>query len=158
MSDKLFMELNDDFFNNIDMKFENNQRDNKDLSDYTNKFFFNKLKQEYFKIIKIDNFENFQDKLYGKKDRREVIEFELYRIYGNKNINDYVRENIIDIEKLLKMYDKEIPNEVYEKIINLIIKLELSLDMNIGLFREVCALYEKENKLLNERLSRIRVK
>jgi len=158
VSDKLFMELNDDFFNNIDMKFENNQRDNKDLSDYTNKFFFNKLKQEYFKIIKIDNFENFQDKLYGKKDRREVIEFELYRIYGNKNINDYVRENIIDIEKLLKMYDKEIPNEVYEKIINLIIKLELSLDMNIGLFREVCALYEKENKLLNERLSRIRVK
>jgi len=158
VSDKLFMELNDDFFNNIDMKFENNQRDNKDLSDYTNKFFFNKLKQEYFKIIKIDNFENFQDKLYGKKNRREIIEFELYRIHGNNNINDYVRENIIDIEKLLKMYDKEIPNEVYEKIINLIIKLELSLDMNIGLFREVCALYEKENKLLNERLSRIRVK
>ena len=157
MSDKLFMELNDDFFNNIDVKFENNQRDNKDLSDYTNKFFFNKLKQEYFKIIKIDNFENFQDKLYGKKDRREIIEFELYRIYGNNNINDYVRDNIIDIEKLLKMYDKEIPNEVYEKIINLIIKLELSLDMNVGLFREVCRLYEKENKLFNEGLTRIRV-
>ena len=70
---------------------------------------------------------------------------------------DYVKENIIDIEKLLKMYDDEIPDDVYEKIINLIIKLELSLDMNVGLFREVCRLYEKENKLFNEGLTRIRV-
>ena len=81
----------------------------------------------------------------------------MFRIKSNNLIVDYVKENIVDVEKLLKIYDEQIPDEVYEKIINLIIKLELSLDMNVGLFREVCRLYEKENKLINEGLTRVRV-
>ena len=153
MSDMLFNNLDSNFNNEVNIKYDNF---NEDLSIYKNKFLFVKLREEYLKIIKIDNYNNFQDKLYVNKNRKEIIEFELFRIKSNNLIVDYVKENIIDIEKLLKMYD-EIPDDVYEKIINLIIKLELSLDMYIGLFREVCRLYEKENSLYNEGLTRVRV-
>lgn len=156
MSDNLFIDLNSNFVNNTNIK-DDNSLINNDLSIYNNKFLFVKLSEEYLKIIKIANYDTFQDKLYGNKTRKEIVEFELFRIKSNNLIVDYVKENIIDIEKLLKMYDDEIPDDVYEKIINLIIKLELSLDMNVGLFREVCRLYEKENKLFNEGLTRIRV-
>ena len=151
MSDKLFTDLKSDFVNNANIKYDNEEMV------YKNKFLFVKLREEYLKIIKIANYDVFQDKLYGNKNRKEIVEFELFRIKSNNLIIDYVKENIIDIEKLLKMYDEQIPDDVYEKIINLIIKLELSLDMNVGLFREVCRLYEKENKLFNEGLTRIRV-
>lgn len=157
MSDKLFTDLNSDFVNNANIKYDNGQITDGELSVYRNKFLFVKLRDEYLKIVKIVNYENFQDQLYGSKNKREIVEFELFRIKSNNLIIDSVKENIIDIEKLLKMYDKEIPDDVYEKIINLIIKLELSLDMNVGLFRELCRLYEKENKLFNEGLTRIRV-
>ena len=153
MSDMLFNNLDSNFNNEVNIKYDNF---NEDLSIYKNKFLFVKLREEYLKIIKIDNYNNFQDKLYVNKNRKEIIEFELFRIKSNNLIVDYVKENIIDIEKLLKMYD-EIPDDVYEKIINLIIKLELSLDMYIGLFREVCRLYEKEKSLYNEGLTRVRV-
>ena len=156
MSNNLFKDLNSDFVNNTNIKYDNGLINN-DLSVYKNKFLFVKLREEYLKIIKIDNYDTFQDKLYGNKNRKEIVEFELFRIKSNNLIIDYVKENIIDIEKLLKMYDGQIPDEIYEKIVNLIIKLELSLDMNVGLFREVCRLYEKENKLFNEGLTRIRV-
>lgn len=157
MSDKLFTDLNSNFVNNTNINYDKDLVDGKDLSVYRNKFLFVKLREEYLKIIKIINYDVVQDQLYGDKNRREIVEFELFRIKSNNLIIDYVKENIIDIEKLLKMYDEQIPDDVYEKIINLIIKLELSLDMNVGLFREVCCLYEKENKLFNEGLTRIRV-
>lgn len=157
MSDNLFTDLKSDFVNNANTKYDNSLLNDNDGTVYKNKFLFVKLREEYLKIVKIVNYENFQDQLYGSKNKREIVEFELFRIKSNNLIIDSVKENIIDIEKLLKMYDKEIPDDVYEKIINLIIKLELSLDMNVGLFRELCCLYEKENKLFNEGLTRIRV-
>ena len=157
MSDNLFTDLKSDFVNNANIKYDNSLLNDNEGTVYKNKFLFVKLRDEYLKIIKIANYDTFQDKLYGNKNRKEIVEFELFRIKSNNLIIDYVKENIIDIEKLLKMYDEQIPDDVYEKIINLIIKLELSLDMNVGLFREVCRLYEKENKLFNEGLTRIRV-
>ena len=152
------MELNDAFFNNTNIEQDNVKLDNKELSTYKNDFLFYKLRKEYLRIIKINDYESFQKKLYGNKNRNEIVEFELFRIKKNSSIDNSVIENIINIEKLLKMYNEEIPEDVYEKIINSIIKLELSLDMNIGLFKELCSLYEKENKMLNERLSHVRVK
>jgi hypothetical protein len=157
VSDKLFTDLKSDFVNNANIKYDNRLINDIEETSYKNKFLFVKLREEYLKIIKIANYDTFQDKLYGKKNRKEIVEFELFRIKSNNLIIDYVKENIVDIEKLLKMYDEQIPDEIYEKMINLIIKLELSLDMNVGLFREVCRLYEKENKLFNEGLTRIRV-
>ena len=157
MSDNLFTDLKSDFVNNANIKYDNSLLNDNEGTVYKNKFLFVKLRDEYLKIIKIANYDTFQDKLYGNKNRKEIVEFELFRIKSNNLIIDYVKENIIDIEKLLKMYDGQIPDEIYEKIVNLIIKLELSLDMNVGLFREVCRLYEKENKLFNEGLTRIRV-
>ena len=157
MSDNLFTDLKSDFVNNANIKYDNRLINNIEETVYKNKFLFVKLREEYLKIIKIDNYDVLQDKLYGNKNRKEVVEFELFRIKSNNLIVDYVKENIVDVEKLLKIYDEQIPDEVYEKIINLIIKLELSLDMNVGLFREVCRLYEKENELFNEGLTRVRV-
>ena len=157
MSDNLFTDLKSDFVNNANIKYDNRLINNIEETVYKNKFLFVKLREEYLKIIKIDNYDVLQDKLYGNKNRKEVVEFELFRIKSNNLIVDYVKENIVDVEKLLKIYDEQIPDEVYEKLINLIIKLELSLDMNVGLFREVCRLYEKENELFNEGLTRVRV-
>ena len=157
MSDNLFTDLKSDFVNNANIKYDNRLINNIEETVYKNKFLFVKLREEYLKIIKIDNYDVLQDKLYGNKNRKEVVEFELFRIKSNNLIVDYVKENIVDVEKLLKIYDEQIPDEVYEKIINLIIKLELSLDMNVGLFREACRLYEKENELFNEGLTRVRV-
>ena len=157
MSDNLFTDLKSDFVNNANIKYDNSLLNDNEETVYKNKFLFVKLREEYLKIIKIDNYDVLQDKLYGNKNRKEIVEFEMIRIKSNNLIIDYVKENIIDIEKLLKMYDGQIPDEIYEKIVNLIIKLELSLDMNVGLFREVCRLYEKENKLFNEGLTRITV-
>ena len=157
MSDNLFTDLKSDFVNNANIKYDNRLINNIEETVYKNKFLFVILREEYLKIIKIDNYDVLQDKLYGNKNRKEVVEFELFRIKSNNLIIDYVKENIVDVEKLLKIYDEQIPDEVYEKIINLIIKLELSLDMNVGLFREVCRLYEKENELFNEGLTRVRV-
>ena len=157
MSDNLFTDLKSDFVNNANIKYDNSLLNDNEGTGYKNKFLFVKLREEYLKIIKIANYDTFQDKLYGNKNRKDIVEFELFRIKSNNLIIDYVKENIIDIEKLLKMYDEQIPDEIYEKMINLIIKMELSLDMNVGLFREVCRLYEKENKLFNKGLTRIRV-
>ena len=157
MSDNLFTDLKSDFVNNANIKYDNSLLNDNEETVYKNKFLFVKLRDEYLKIIKIANYDTFQDKLYGNKNRKEIVEFELFRIKSNNLIIDYVKENIVDIEKLLKMYDGQIPDEIYEKIVNLIIKLELSLDMNVGLFREACRLYEKENELFNEGLTRVRV-
>ena len=109
---------------------------------------FLKLKKLYLKIINICGYENFQKKLYGNRTKRQIVELELVRIKNKNSKDKFVIENVLNIEKLLKMYDEDIPETIYEKIINLIIQLQLSLDMNIGLFNEVCKMYENERKII----------
>ena len=48
------------------------------------------------------------------------------------------------------MYHDDIPNDVYKRMVNLIIKLELMLDVKIGLFKELCELYEFLNNKFKE--------
>ena len=86
MSDKLFTDLKSDFVNNANIKYDNEEMV------YKNKFLFVKLREEYLKIIKIANYDAFQDKLYGNKNRKEVVEFELFRIKSNNLIVDYVKK------------------------------------------------------------------
>ena len=137
MTQKLFMELDDDLF----LYEVGNQKNNK----LNNMELFDKLKNEFLIISNIDNYENEQQKLYGDKTKREIIEFELVRIIDNLNNNEFVTFQLVNIEKLLKMYHDDIPDNVYKTIINLIIKIELMLDVKIGLFKELCELYEDLN-------------
>ena len=157
------MELDDDVFNynNVDL-FENLKTSdgNNKKSMFKKVLFFDRLREEYLKIKSIKDYDLIQKKLYANKTRREIIEFEIVRIVNNYNGDDLISSKLVNIEKLLKMYDEEIPVDVYEKIINLIIKLELSLGMKIGLFVELCSLYEKEKEknFKNRNLSYVRKK
>ena len=142
MAQKLFMELDDNLF----LYEVGNQKKNK-LNSIE---LFNKLRNEYIIITNIDNYEKVQQDLYGNKSKKEIIEFELVRIIDNLNNNEFVTVQLVNIEKILKMYHEEVPNDVYNRIINLIIKLELVLDIKIGLFKELCELY---NSLSNEKIN-----
>lgn len=142
MAQKLFMELDDDLF----LYEIGNQKVNK----LNNIELFDKLRNEFFIISNIDNYEDLEKKLYGDKSKKEIIEFELVRIIDNLNNNEFVTFQLVNIEKLLKMYHDDIPNDVYKRMINLIIKLELMLDVKIGLFKELCELYEFLNNKFKE--------
>ena len=137
MTQKLFMELDNDLF----LYEVNNQKMNK----LNNIDLFNKLRDQFLIIANIDNYEDIQKKLYGDKSKKEIIEFELVRIIDNLNDNEFVTFQLVNIEKLLKMYHDDIPNDVYKRIINLIIKIELMIDIKVGLFKELCDLYKDLN-------------
>ena len=149
MAQKLFMELDDDLF----LYEIGNQK----VSKLNNIELFDKLRNEFLIISNIVNYEELEQKLYGNKSRKEIIEFELVRIIDNLNNNEFVTFQLVNIEKLLKMYHGDIPNDVYKRMINLIIKVELMLDVKIGLFKELCELYvflsnkfkEENNKMGN---------
>lgn len=136
--DELFIELDKTFFND----------ENIGKSNFNMDLIFLRLKKQYLRIINIDNYKSFQKKLYGNRTKKQIIELELVRIKDRDFKDKNIVENVVNIEKLLKMQDDDIPQIIYEKIINLIIKLELSLDMNVGLFEELCKMYENEKKLI----------
>ena len=61
MSDNLFTDLKSDFVNNANIKYDNRLINNIEETVYKNKFLFVKLREEYLKIIKIDNYDVLQD-------------------------------------------------------------------------------------------------
>lgn len=149
MSYKLFVDFDDDVFDYVKVELNNSSFGDGYKDGLLNKertLLFNRLKTEYLRITKIKDYESVQKELYGNKSRRKIIEFELARIKKSFNGEVSISDSLVNIEKLLKMYDGELPNEIYEKIINIIIKLELLFDMRIGLFKELCCLFETENK------------
>lgn len=136
--DELFIELDKTFFNDENMGKNN----------FNSDLIFLRLKKQYLKITNINNYQSIQKKLYGNRTRKQVIELELVRIKNKEFKDKNIVENVLNIEKLLKMQDNDISPIIYEKVVNLIIKLELSLDMNIGLFEELCKMYENDRKLI----------
>lgn len=117
------------------------------------KKYFLRLKNQYYKVKNIKNYELLQKKLYNDKSRYEIISFELARILNMNNLPMKVSEQVSDIEKLLAIYkDSKLTDELYEKIVTLIIKIEMSLGMKIGLFSELCTLFESELKRIDKEL------
>lgn len=106
---------------------------------------FLRLKREYFRIMNIIDYENVQKKLYNGKNKKEIIAFELFRI-KNASKDDELMEQVSMVESLIDSYDIDVPDDLYMKIIYVIIKLELSYGIKIGLFREFCSLFENECK------------
>ena len=109
-----------------------------------NKLSFLKLKNQYLIIKNINNYEDVEKNLYKNKSRIEIVRFEISRIIKNMNGNEKVSEQIANIERLLQMYKGNLSDDLYKRIINLIIKIELILDMKIGLFSELCIIFENE--------------
>ena len=133
----LFDDLDEYFFDGKD-----------EIANYLkNESMFFKLEKLYLTIINIPNYEQRQKELYGDRNKRQIIELELNRIKNHNLKNENIHKNVLDIEKLLKMSDdnEEMSENAYEKIVNLIIKLELSLGIDVGLFKEACKLFENEN-------------
>ena len=131
------MELDETFLDNI----------NVEKISFDNDLLFFKLKELYLIINNIDDYGSIQKKLYENKTKKQIVELELARIKKKKFKDRYIIDGVLNIEQLLRLYD-DIPDNVYEKIINLIIKIELLLDINVGLFNEVCKLYENERKIV----------
>ena len=171
MSDEMFNELSDDVFvqdsdvnqdivkldanYGLEVEFINEISLNDRIVKYTKRYMnsnaskdskisFLKLKNQYLIIKNIDNYEDVEKKLYKNKSRIEIVKFEISRIIKNMNGNEKVSEQIANIERLLQMYKGNLSDDLYKRIINLIIKIELILDMKIGLFSELCIIFENE--------------
>lgn len=174
MSDNMFNELIDDVFvqedvsdikqdmvkledkYGVDEFVDKDEEINSDrIAEYTkeymnsnaskdNKLSFLKLKNQYLIIKNIYDYEDIEKKLYKNKSRIEIVKFEISRIIKNMDGNEKVSEQIANIEKLLQMYNGNLSDDLYKRIINLIIKIELLLDMKIGLFSELCVIFENE--------------
>ena len=111
---------------------------------------FLRLKREYLRIKSIKDYESVQEKLYAGKNKKEIISFELLRIL-NKNKDDAdILEQVNNVKSILDLYDMDIPDELYIKIVNGIISLELSLGLKIGLFKELCIIFKDECKKIEE--------
>lgn len=109
-----------------------------------NKLCFLRLKNQYLIIKNIDNYEDVEKRLYRNKNRIDIVKFEISRIVKNMDGNEKISEQIANVEKILQMYKGNLSDDLYKRIINLIIKFELLLDMKIGLFTELCVIFENE--------------
>jgi len=143
----------DEYDNKVDEFSEINFNDK--IAEYTkvymnsnaskdSKLSFLRLKNQYLTINGIDDYINIEKKIYKNKGRVEIVKFEISRIIKNMNGNEKVSEQIANIERLLQMYKGNLSDDLYKRIINLIIKIELLLDMKIGLFSELCIIFENE--------------
>ena len=157
MSD-MFNAMYDEIFLN-----ENNNKplDNEKINLITKKYIdskahlnekknFLKLKKEYLKIISIENYVDVQEKLYSGKDKKGIVSLEIKRIL-NKGNDSEILEQVSNVERILDLYDDEdISDELYYRIVNGIIRLEISLGLKIGLFKELRLLFEKECNKIEE--------
>lgn len=107
------------------------------------KKYFLILKSQYFEIKNIKDYKEKQQKMYAGKSKNEIILLEITRILNNKNIDPLILSQIADIKYLLRVYSSNLPDELYSKLIDIIIRIEISLGMKIGLFDELCNMFEK---------------
>ena len=107
---------------------------------------FLKLKKEYYRIKSINDYDVVQEKLYDNKNKLEILSFELSRILKQNPDNSDVLDYISSLQSILSSYKGDITDEVYYAVSNIIISLELSLGMKIGLFREVNLIFENKLK------------
>ena len=142
-------EYDDEIINNIAKQFlESN-------ATVLEKSYFIKLKNQYFRIKGIKDYNLMQKKLYNNKTKNQIILFEIARISNNENLDTKVSEQISDIKRLLQMHGDNLPDESYERICNVIIKIELSFGMRIGLFNELCNLFECETNRIEQELNAV---
>lgn len=141
--DEIFLQNDNDMFSN-DRINDISKKYLEGNSSLNEKKFFLSLKKEYLKIKKINNRDLLQNKLYSGKNKGEIISFEIRRILNNRELSPEIISQINDIKKILIMYNNNLNDNLYYKVINSVIKIEISLGMKIGLFNELCNFFENE--------------
>jgi hypothetical protein len=104
---------------------------------------FLRLKNEYYKVKKIENYSTVQKKLYKGKNKSEIIAFELFRILQHVGNRSLELDPVINIKRILFSAKGEITEEVYYSLVRSIIKCEVALGIRVGLFEELCVLFEE---------------
>ena len=155
---EIFNGLYDDVF----LQAIDNSYDNEKINNITKKFlegtasssekrYFLQLKNNYLKIKNIEDYDMLEKKLYDGKSRKEIISFEIVRILNKAKTNVKVLTQLEDIKLLLNMFNDDLPLELYNKIVELIIKIEISLGIKIGLFNELCDLFEEQLEVIDKK-------
>ena len=111
-------------------------------SDILQKKEFLRLKSEYYKVKKIENYSDVQRQLYKGKTKSEIVAFEIFRILKFSEAHSFKCDSIIEIKRMLFSSKGKISDEVYSSFIKNIIKYEITLGMRVGLFDELCNLFE----------------
>ena len=107
------------------------------------KKYFLKLKSLYFEIKNIKDYSQIQQNIYANKSKKEIVLLEVTRILNNINVDCVILTQIDDIKYLISVYDNYLPDELYDRLVDTIIRIEISLGMKIGLFNELCNMFEK---------------
>ena len=153
MYDEIFLKenkvdlLDEEKINSITQKYIESRANIGDKKDFL------RLKREYFKIISIKDYEKIQKILYAGKNRKEIVSFELLRILSKNDGDIDILGQVSNVEKIIDLYEEDIPEDLYMKIVNGLIELEISLGLKIGLFKEFCILFQEECKKIEEGLT-----
>lgn len=123
-----------------------------DLIDFDEKKFFLKLRKNYLRISGIKHREELQGKLYDGFTKVQIIKFELNRIILSSSSFKEFSEQILMINKLLELYSDSMSDDLYKKIINIIIKIEIESNMRVALFSELCEMYEEYQEKIENML------
>lgn len=111
-----------------------------------------KLRKIYMENLKLEDISEVERKLYKNKTNEEKLVFEITRIKmnvfnsnGNKKQDEMISRLLCYLEKIIKLKNNT-DAKIYENLFNSIIKIELQLDMKIGLLEEFNLYFENEIK------------
>lgn len=118
-----------------------------DVVNYDENYLY-KIKKNYNNINKIDNCKIEENKLYKNKNIKEKVFFEIQRINKMKLNESQMKK----LDQIIRFYEMIIINKIddYSDILAAIFKLELELDLKIGLFEEFKIFASNEIEKLNE--------
>ena len=119
------------------------------IVDLEEKKYLVKLKKIYFKVNNIEDIREYENRLYNNKSKKEKIDFEIERINLKIKTSD---GQVVDalINKVLEnMKNSKFSDDICDEIINSIIRIEVDLGLEIGLFEEFEIYFQDEvNKYL----------
>lgn len=123
------------------------------LSDKDKELFL-KLKRLYLMVKDIPNYQAIQEDLYAGKSIVDIIIFELARITECEKADSLILSKVDEIKNIIASEQKQLSDELYAKIIKLIIRIEISLGIKVGLFNELCCYFEDMVENAEENVSR----
>lgn len=113
--------------------------------DNSEKVFLKQLYVLYLRFEKLNNYDEEEKKLYNNMNDYDKILFETERI--NKFLRgkrDKRVSSSLNLIKNLVSNNRNMDDRLYASIYEEIIRLELKLGMQIGLYKEVCSLFKEK--------------
>lgn len=104
-----------------------------------------RLKKEYVFINKIPNYKDVEDQLYNGKNQKEKILFEIKRIRRELKKRFKEEKSILEVLKFIEILNQsEMTYDEYLVVVANLLKIEFYLDMRVGLFKELCDIFERK--------------